>query len=201
MTKRPEAIEALIAALGRLPGVGSVTSERLAYHLMSVPEAEALALADAVQRVRAEVRLCSSCGNLDAEDPCRICSDESRDRGTILVVEGPREVAAFEDAGYSGLYHVLHGRIAPLEGVGEEDLRVDALLRRLECDENVQEICLATNPDLEGEATAQALAKRLEAYDARVTRIARGIPAGAGITQVQHTILQDALDGRRKVED
>ncbi len=193
---RPAALEALIAALGRLPGIGPVTSERLAYHLMGVPRDEALALAEALRRAREEVRVCSICANLDQCDPCTICSDPGRDRRTILVVEGPREVASFEETGYRGLYHVLHGRIAPLEGVGEDDLTIESLLDRVARGE-VDEIILATNPDLEGEATAARLADLLADRGVRLTRIARGIPAGASITQVQHTILADALEGRR----
>ena len=198
MPSRPAAIEVLIAALKRLPGVGSVTAERLAYHLMSVPEQEALELGSAIARVRREVVVCSVCANLDQVDPCRICAAVDRDRRLILVVEGPRDVASFEAAGFRGLYHVLQGRIAPLEGVAEGDLTLGLLLARTGAG-GVDEVCIATNPDLEGEATAHVLAERLAESGVRVTRIARGIPAGAGITQVQHTILQDALAGRREL--
>lgn len=195
---RPPAIEALVEALRQLPGIGHVTAERLAYHLMVVAEAEALGLADAIRRVRADVRVCSVCSNLDGVDPCGVCSDPSRDRSTILVVEGPRDVAAFEAAGYRGLYHVLRGRIAPLEGVGQDALTIPALLERAAAGE-IREVCIATNPDLEGEATSHTIGDLLASRDVAVTRIARGIPAGAGITQVQHTILSDSLEGRRSL--
>lgn len=198
--RRPESIDALVTALARLRGIGTVTAERLAYHLLEVPEAEALELAASIRRVRAEVKVCRQCSNLDAEDPCRICADESRDRTRVLVVEGPRDLASFEAAGWRGVYHVLRGRIAPLEGVKGKDLTIAALLARARRP-GFAEICLATNPDLEGERTAQEIAELLLALDERprVTRIARGIPAGAGITQVQSTILSDALEGRREL--
>lgn len=195
---RPPALEALSEALSRLPGIGVVTSERLAYHLLSVPRAEALELADAIHRCRDEIRLCSLCGNLDQEDPCAICSDDERDRGLVLVVEGPREVVSFEAAGFQGLYHVLHGRVAPLEGIQEKDLEVQKLIDRV-TEGTFREVCLATAPDLEGEATADLLRQALAASKTRITRIARGIPAGASITQVQKSILADALEGRRQM--
>jgi len=201
---RPKALEALAQALARLPGIGATTSERLAYHLVAVPKDEALGLAAAIRLAREQIKVCSKCSNIDERDPCWVCEDESRDRRLILVVEGPREVAAFEAAGYRGLYHVLQGRIAPLEGVGEADLTIASFLARVRAliahdDEAAApiEVCLATNPDLEGESTARLLSERLAPLAVRVTRIARGIPAGASIAQVQRTILGDALEGRR----
>ncbi|HHI78912.1 MAG TPA: recombination protein RecR [Planctomycetes bacterium] len=194
---RPEALERLCKALSRLPGVGRVTSERLAYHLVQVPEAEALDLAEAIRTARREVRVCSQCFNLDQEDPCKICQDPHRDRKLLLVVEGPREVAAFEQSGYAGLYHVLQGRVSPLEGISEKDLSLQSLLRRVEEGE-FKECCLAMNPDLEGEATADLCYSVLKKTGILVTRLARGIPAGASILQVQQPILSDALHGRRK---
>lgn len=197
---RPESIDALVQALEMLPSIGAVTAERLAYHLLAVPEHDALVLSDAIRRVRAEVKVCRICSNLDAEDPCRICTDETRDRSRVLVVEGPRDLASFEAAGWRGLYHVLRGRIAPLEGVSGKDLTISALVRRVR-EDGFDEVCLATNPDLEGESTATEVAALIEGLgtQTRVTRIARGIPAGSGITQVQHTILSDALEGRREL--
>ncbi len=196
---RPKALERLCKALSRLPGVGKVTSERLAYHLVQVPEAEALDLAQAIQVARKEVRVCSICSNLDQEDPCQICQDPNRDRSFLLVVEGPREVAAFEESGFTGLYHVLQGRVSPLEGVSEKDLSLQSLLARVEQGE-FQECCLAMNPDLEGEATADLCFAILKKTGVQLTRLARGIPAGASILQVQQPILSDALQGRRKFE-
>lgn len=197
---RPESIDALVDALKMLPSIGVVTAERLAYHLLAVPETDALGLADAIRRVRSEVLVCGICSNLDAEDPCRICTDETRDARRVLVVEGPRDLASFESAGWRGVYHVLRGRIAPLEGIGGKDLTIGALMKRAR-EPGFDEVCLATNPDLEGENTATEIAGMLEKRvpSVRVTRIARGIPAGAGITQVQHTILSDALEGRREL--
>lgn len=196
MVQRHRSIEQLIECLGRLPGVGQKTAERLAYHLLRVDAAQALQLADAIRDVRSSVRACSRCFSLDAEDPCGICRDPERDAGTVLVVEDPRDVSRFEDAGYRGLYHVLQGRISQLEGIAPEDLTIPALLRRVAA-ERPREVCLATNPDLEGEGTAEVLAERLRPLGTAVTRLARGLPAGASITQVSRSILADALDGRR----
>jgi len=193
---RDRSIEQLLERLGRLPGIGSKTAERLAYHLLRVPADEALGLARAIEQARASVRTCSQCFQLDASDPCAICSDPERDRTTILVVEDPREVARFEDAGFKGLYHVLQGRLSPLEGIGADDLTSGPLLARVQQLQPV-EVCLATNPDLEGEATARLLAERLQPLPVKVTRLARGLPAGASITQVSQAILADAIEGRR----
>src|SRR5439155_24227005 len=141
-----------------------------------VPADEALALARAIESVRAAVRACSRCFALDAVDPCAICADDARERAMILVVEDPREIARFEDAGYRGLYHVLGGRVSELEGTAPEDLTVGALLARVRQD-RPREVCLATNPDLEGEGTAQWLAEQLRPLSVAVTRLARGLPA------------------------
>ena len=182
--------------LGRLPGIGPKTAERLCYHLLRVDREQALALARAIEQARAAVRACSICFNLDAADPCGICADPSRDRALLLVVEDPREIDRFEEAGYRGLYHVLQGRVSALEGVLPEDLTTDALVRRLQR-EPPAEVCLATNPDLEGEGTARLLAERLQPLGVRLTRLARGLPAGSTITQVSRSILADAIEGRR----
>jgi recombination protein RecR len=187
-----------MAELQRLPGVGEKTAERLAYHLLQVDEQEALALARAIGQARERIRLCSGCQNFDESDPCRICADPSRDGSLLLVVEDPRDVHAFEAAGYRGRYHVLQGRLAPLEGIAAGDLTLPALEQRL-ADGQVREVCLATSPDLEGEATALHVAAVLAERGLRLTRIARGIPAGASIRHVQHTILTDAWTGRREL--
>ncbi len=194
--RHAKAVELLIERLGRLPGIGPKTSERLAYHLLRVPEDEAIGLARAIEAARRTTKVCSTCCNLDESDPCGICADAERDGTTILVVEDPRDVRAFEDGGWRGRYHVLHGRLSSLEGIGPRDLTVDRLLARI-ADGGVREVVLATNPDLEGEGTARLLAERLGASGVPVTRIARGIPAGASITQVGKGILADALEGRR----
>lgn len=182
--------------LGALPGIGPKTAERLAYHLLRVERDEALALARAIEEVRESVRACSICCNLDAVDPCSVCSDETRDRDLVLVVEDARDVGRFEDAGFRGLYHVLHGRISQLEGITPEDLTLQQLLSRIGR-QRPKEVCLATNPDLEGEGTAQVLAERLRPLGVALTRLARGLPAGSSIVQVSRSILADAIEGRR----
>jgi recombination protein RecR len=194
------AVERLMAELRRLPGVGERTAERLAYHLLQVAKAEALELAQAIRDARERVRVCGRCFHLDEQDPCRICADETRDHGQILVVEDPRDVNAFDAAGYRGAYHVLQGRIAPLEGIGAADLTLAELQARVAAG-GVREVCLATTPDLEGETTAMHVRDLLAPTGVPVTRIARGIPAGASIRHVQKTILTDALSGRRPLSD
>jgi recombination protein RecR len=196
LAARDRTIEILIERLNRLPGIGPKTAERLAFHLLRIEADEARQLARAIEQVRDAVKTCSVCCNLDAQDPCGICSDENRDRTMVLVIEDPREVARFEDVGYSGLYHVLQGRLSQLEGIRPEDLTTYALLQRVERGK-FAEVCLATNPDLEGEGTARVLADRLLPLGIKVTRLARGLPAGASIAQVSASILADAIEGRR----
>lgn len=184
--------------LGRLPGVGPKSAERFAYHLLRIERDEALQLARAIEAVRDAVRTCSRCFQLDASDPCSICSDPARDHSVLLVVEDPREVARFEDAGYRGLYHVLQGRVSQLEGIGPDDLTTAALVQRVK-EQGPREVCLANNPDLEGEGTAQIVAERLRGVCDHVTRLARGMPAGGSIAQLSRSILADALEGRRPI--
>lgn len=190
------AVDHLKECFARLPGIGPKTSERLTFHLLRVDEAQAFELAAAIRTARESTQVCSVCFNLDEQNPCSICADPKRDQGIILVVEDPREVGAFLEAEYTGLFHVLQGRVSSLEGIGPEDLTVAPLLRRLD-PEVVREVCLATNPDLEGEATARMLATRIAETGVETTRLARGIPAGANITQVSQSILSDAIEGRR----
>lgn len=184
--------------LAGLPGVGPKTSERLAYYLLRTSADEALGLARAIEAARAATRVCAVCFNLDEQDPCSICSDPGRDRGLILVVEDPRDVAAFEEAEFRGVYHVLQGRVSALDGVGIGDLTVPALLARVRA-QAPREVCLATNPDLEGEATARLLATELAETGVAVTRLARGLPAGAVIQHVAKSVLMDAVEGRRRL--
>jgi recombination protein RecR len=193
---RDRTIETLISRLTRLPGIGPKTAERLAFHLLRIDAAEALQLAKAIEEVRAAVKSCRICCQLDAQDPCSVCTDATRDATMLLVVEDPREVARFEDVGYRGLYHVLQGRLSQLEGVRPEDLTTDQLLARVRGGA-FAEVCLATNPDLEGEGTARVLAEQLAPLGVRVTRLARGLPAGSSIAQVSASILADAIEGRR----
>jgi recombination protein RecR len=199
MVQRHRSIERLMELLGRLPGVGPKTAERFAYHLLRIGRDDALAVADAIVAVRDAVRTCSVCFQLDASDPCSICSDATRDRGIVLVVEDPREITRFEEAGWRGVYHVLQGRVSQVEGIGPDDLTTGALVARCKRD-GVREVCLANNPDLEGEGTAQLVAERLRPVCANVTRLARGMPAGSAITQLSKSILADALDGRRPLQ-
>ena len=200
MATRDRTIENLIERLSRLPGIGPKTAERLAFHLLRVEADEALQLARAIEAVLEAVKTCRHCFNLDAQDPCGICSDSTRDRTMLLVIEDPREVVRFEDTGYRGLYHVLQGRLSQLEGIRPEDLTTNQLLQRI-ARERFAEVCLATNADLEGEGTARILAERLAALPAaagvKVTRLARGLPAGSSIAQVSTSILTDAIEGRR----
>lgn len=193
---RSKTVDRLMQCLGRLPGIGPKTSERLAYHLLRSEDREALELADAIRAAVESVRVCSRCFNLDEADPCRICADPERDRGMILVVEDPRDLTPFETTGYRGLFHVLQGRLSSFEGLGPEELTIEALLARAR-DGTVREVCLATNPDLEGEATANLIAERLRGSGVKVTRLARGLPAGSTIGQVSSSILTDAVEGRR----
>lgn len=195
---RPKTVERLIENFGRLPGVGPKTSERLTYFLLRSDPSVAKELVAAIEAARSSTKVCSHCFNLDEVDPCRVCADESRDRGLWLIVEDPRDVSAFEESGFRGVYHVLQGRVSSLEGIGLGDLTLSALKRRLAA-ATPREIVLATNPDLEGEGTAQLLVEQLAGYGASLTRIARGIPAGATITQVSKSILADAVDGRRPI--
>ncbi|HIE70095.1 MAG TPA: recombination protein RecR [Planctomycetes bacterium] len=160
MASRDRTIENLIERLNRLPGVGPKTAERLAFHLLRVEQQEALELAQAIEAVRKAVKNCSVCFQLDASDPCSVCSDDTREHNMLLVVEDPREVARFEDIGYRGVYHVLQGRLSQIEGVKPEDLTIEQLLKRV-ADGSFREVCLATNPDLEGEGTAMVLAEKL----------------------------------------
>ena len=181
-----------------LPGVGRRTAERLAHHLLRVPEAEALALADAIREARERIRPCSVCGAPSESDPCPVCSDGSRDRGLVLVVETARDLVALEASGtWKGVYHVLGGRVSPLEGVGPEALSLAALTLRA-ASGAVREIVIATNPDLEGDGTALHVerALRLAAPTVRVTRLARGLPSGGAIEYVSKAVLSDAIENR-----
>jgi len=198
MVSRDQSIETLIERLNRLPGIGPKSAERIAFHLLRVEAQEAAQLARAIEDVRVAVKTCSRCFNLDSQDPCGVCVDETRDRTMLLVIEDPREVSRFEDVGYQGLYHVLQGRMSQLENIGPEDLTTRQLLARVEA-EGFKEVCLATNPDLEGEGTARLLAERLLPLGVAITRLARGLPAGASIAQVSSSILADAIEGRRSL--
>jgi len=192
------AVENLVAQLTRLPGIGQRTAQRLAFHIMQVPKDEALALAGAIADVKERVRFCRECGNLTEEEVCAICGDARRDRATVCVVEQPADLVSVERTHeYRGLYHVLGGALSPLDGVEPEHLRVDELLRRVDRD-GIEEVVLATNPNMTGEATAAYLADRLRGR-VRVTRLASGLPVGGDLEYADEVTLGRALVGRREM--
>ncbi|TDA68639.1 MAG: recombination protein RecR [Clostridia bacterium] len=199
MLDYPEPIARLVTALNRLPGIGPKTAQRLAFYLLRAPEEEAGALARAIVAARKDIRYCSVCSNLTDIDPCRICQDEERDRSVMCVVEEPRDVLALERTGqYRGLYHVLMGAISPIDGVGPEKLRINELLHRLQQGQ-VKELVLATNADIEGEATALYLSRLVKPLGVRVTRLAHGIPVGGDLEYADEVTLARALAGRQEI--
>ena len=189
----------LIAQLTRLPGIGERTATRMAFHILRAEREYAQLLADAVLAVRQDTRLCSECFALTEQDPCRLCTDLERASDVLCVVEDPADLLAVERAGsFRGRYHVLHGTIAPLDGIGPDDLKIQPLLVRIR-ERSVQEVIVATNPTAEGEATAIYLAKLLKPLGVRVTRIAHGIPVGGDIEYTDVMTVGRALDGRREM--
>ena len=191
-------VENLVAQLTRLPGVGTRTAQRLAFHLLQRPKDEALALAAAIEEVKERVRFCRECGNLTEEETCAICRDARRDHALICVVEQPVDLISLERTHeYRGLYHVLGGALSPLDGVEPQNLRIDELFRRVERN-GVQEVVLATNPNMTGEATAAFLADRLRGR-VRVTRLASGLPVGGDLEYADEVTLGRALTGRREI--
>ncbi len=195
----PPAVRELLQRLGRLPGVGPRSARRLAEHLLTVPEAEVLALAELLSTLRDRVRLCSSCFLLTEEDPCRVCADPGRDTDTILVVEEPTTAWAVEATGeYRGLYHALLGHLSPLHGVGPEDHTIEVLVRRVR-EGGVREVILATNPTVEGETTALYVSRLLKPLGVAVSRPAAGVPVGGEISAVDQVTLSQALQLRREL--
>jgi len=197
----PPPVERLIEALARMPGIGPKTASRLTYYLLRAPEGESLELAQAIEEMRTGTILCSNCFNITiAEvDPCTVCQDRGRDLELLCVVEAPLDVLAIERTGsYKGHYHVLHGAISPVEGVSPEDLKINELVIRVE-QQGVRELILATNPTLEGEATAMYLRRQFEDGSLRVTRLARGLPSGGDLEYADVTTLSQALEGRQEV--
>lgn len=193
-------IEALARELSRLPGIGRKTATRLAYHLAKTAKAEVRQLAGAVSHLADRIRPCRICGSFSDEERCQLCQDPSRDSGTICVVEEAYEVAAIDGSGgYRGLFHVLGGRLSPLDGIGPEKLNIDGLVERVrETDGALKEVILATNASVEGEATAVYIEHQLRPFRLRVTRLARGIPVGSDLEYVDGTTIAEALAGRRE---
>ncbi|MCJ7748308.1 MAG: recombination mediator RecR [Desulfobacterales bacterium] len=199
MVLHAKPIDHLIEALTKLPGIGRKTASRLAFHILRSSPSEAQALARAILDVKEKIHLCSVCFNLTDEDPCRICQDENRDREVLCVVEGPNDLIAIENTGaFNGRYHVLHGTISPLDGVGPEDIKIRELMERVQR-EGVGEVILATNPTVEGGATALYLTELIKPLGVKVTRIAYGIPMGGEIEYSDGMTLSKALEGRREI--
>lgn len=193
-----ESVTRLVEQFAALPGIGKKSAERIAYHILRVSEAEALQLADAIRAVKQNVRYCTRCFNLAETELCEICQDSRRRQDQLCVVEQPRDLIALEQSGvYHGLYHVLLGRIAPLEGIGPDQLTVDTLVDRVKAGE-IQEVIMATNPTLEGDGTALYISNQLQDLPVRVTRLARGITTGSVLEFANKEILADALSGRQQ---
>ena len=199
MAYYPEPVARLIEALQKLPGIGPKTAQRLTFYLLKRPAAEVAELAEALNQIKSRIANCSVCFNVTEDDPCRICRDPGRDARGVCVVEEPNDLLALERTGeFRGRYHVLLGALSPLDGIGPEDLKVRELLTRLEAGP-VEEIILATNPSVEGEATAIYLAKLLRPLGLRVTRIARGLPVGGDLEYADEVTLAKALEGRKEM--
>lgn len=199
MQSAPKPVRRLIEELNRLPGVGPKTASRLTFYLLRSPREQVQALAEAIGELQEKVVTCSVCFNIAETSPCPICNDRERDRSLICVVEEPLDVLAIERTReYNGLYHVLHGAISPVEGIGPEDLKIAELIQRLR-NASVQEVILATNPNLEGESTAMYIFRQLAPLDARVTRLAHGLPMGGDLEYADEVTLTRALEGRREM--
>ncbi len=195
----PAAVEKLVEQFEKLPGIGHKSAQRLAFHVLSLPESDAEAFSQAILEARRSVFCCQVCQNLTDTPVCAVCDDPQRDHSTICVVADPRDVIALERAReYRGVYHVLHGVISPMSGVGPDEIRIKELLARLE-DGSVKEVIMATNPDTEGEATAMYLSRLLRPFGVRVTRLAYGIPVGGHLEFADEVTLMRALEGRREL--
>lgn len=193
----PSAYARLLDQLEKLPGIGRRSAERIAFHLLRKPADDATALAQALRDFRTNLRVCGICGHVSESDPCPICADPKRDTSTVLVVEQPSDIFALEQAGgYRGKYHVLMGRLAPMEAIGPGELNIDMLLKRVADSHDIREIILGTNPTLEGDGTALYLAEKLANLGVQVTRLARGMPTGSNLQTVSKAVLSDAVHGR-----
>ena len=199
MRQYPKPLARLINEMSKLPGIGSKTAQGLGVYILSLEDKEAEQLAQSILTAKREMRYCSVCGNLTDTDPCSICSDPSRDGTEICVVESPKDVMAMERIReFNGLYHVLHGVISPMDGIGPEDINLMSLLKRLQ-DSNVKELIIATNPNIEGEATAMYIARLIKPSGIKVTRIAHGIPVGGDLEYADEVTLLKAMEGRREL--
>lgn len=199
MAEISQSVTELIEQLNKLPGIGRKTAERLAYHLLRVHETEAFALSDAIRSVRENVRYCSVCFNLSEGELCNICADPRRDPTILCIVEQPRDLMALEQSGvYRGHYHVLLGRIAPLDGIGPDQLTIEALVERVRTG-NYAEVIMATNPNVEGDGTALFISNQLGELPVKLTRLARGVTTGSVLEYTNKEILADALSGRQKL--
>ena len=199
MSLKVEPIQRMADELGKLPGIGRKSAQRLAYHLASQPVENVRALARALQEGREQIRLCNRCFNYTSEDLCSVCKDIKRREDLLCVVRDPRDVAAMERMNdYHGLYHVLHGILSPMDGVGPNDIRISELMDRLQTG-RVKELILATNPDIEGEATAAYIARLAKPLGVRVTRIAHGVPVGSDLEYTDEVTLSKAMEGRREL--
>ena len=200
MDTTPRAVTRLIEEFNRLPGIGPKTAQRLTFYLLRAPKDQAHTLAEALTQLKDRIVTCAICSNIAEANPCAICRDDSRDRTIVCVVEEPLDVLALERTReYHGLYHVLHGAISPVDGIGPDELRIQELLSRLKRDSGVKEIVLATNPNLEGEATAMYLERLIKPLGIRMTRLARGLPVGGDLEYADEVTLTRALEGRREV--
>ncbi len=194
----PVAIEKLIEEFAKLPGIGQKTAQRLALHVLNLPEDEVKEFAGALVKARGTIKYCSVCGNFTDQDPCAICSNPNRDKSVICVLEQPKDVMTMEKVKeYNGLYHILHGNLSPMQGRGPQDIRIRELVARMK--EDVKEVIIATNPNIEGEATAMYIAKILKPLDVKVTRIAAGVPVGGDLEYADEVTLSKALEGRKEI--
>ena len=199
MKQYAKPLNRLINELSKLPGIGGKTAQRLAFHILSMDKSQVEALAGSMTDAKEQMKYCSICGNLTDQDPCSICSDESRDKSIICVVENPRDVMAMEKIReYNGQYHVLHGVISPMDGIGPEEINLKSLIVRLR-DNDVKELIIATNPNIEGEATAMYIARLIKPSGIQVTRIAHGIPVGGDLEYTDEITLLKAMEGRKEL--
>ncbi len=200
MKSYPKSMLNLMRELGRMPGIGQKSAERLAHYVLQLPHDEAMQLATAIQNVKQNVNYCSICCNIGETDPCHICGDHRRDHKKVCVVEQPKDLFTIEKAGfYEGVYHVLFGHIDPLENVDPEDINIDKLVDRAR-NNGIQEVIIATNPNLEGDVTAMYILERLEPLGVKVTQLARGMPSGSYLEYANSAVIADAIHGRKSIQ-